>query len=62
MHLSLVPKIVSNFILQGLKILKLRIFQTKEVSQLHEDTTYGNWLGLVTKVNLYSINSKYATI
>ena len=37
MHVSLVQKIVSNFILQSLKISKLRNFQTKKVFQLHKD-------------------------
>ena len=37
MHLSLVQKIVSNFILQSLTISKLKNFQTKKVSQLLKD-------------------------
>ena len=41
MHLSLVQKIVSKFILQRLKISKLRIFQTKKVFQLHRDKVAG---------------------
>ena len=40
MHLSLVQKIVSKFILQGLKIYKLSNFQTKKLSQLHKDKVY----------------------
>ena len=36
MHLSLVQKIVSNFVLQSFKTSELRKFQTKKVSQLHK--------------------------